>query len=68
MYKNLKAELVRNNITNIDVAKTLGITPGTFSLKLNGKAHISMKQAFAIQDLIYEKSGNKIPLENLFKA
>lgn len=68
MYKNLRAELVRNNITNIDVAKTLGITPGTVSLKLNGKAHISMKQAFAIQDLIYEKSGNKIPLENLFKA
>lgn len=68
MFRNLKAELVRNNISNIDIAKTLGITPGTASLKINGKAKISLTEAFAIQKLVYEKSGNKMTIEYLFKA
>lgn len=68
MYRNLKAELVRHNISNIDIAKKLGITEGTASLKLNGKAKVSLGEAFIIQNLIYENSGNLIPIEELFKA
>jgi plasmid maintenance system antidote protein VapI len=68
MYRNLKAELVRHNISNIDIAKRLGITEGTASLKVNGKAKVSLDEAFSIQNLIYEKSGKTIPIEELFKA
>lgn len=67
MYKNLKAELTRYTISNIEVAKKLNVTEGTASLKLNGKAIIRLEEAFAIQDLITEKSGIVIPIEKLFK-
>ena len=67
MYNNLKAELTRYNINNIEIAKKLDITEGTASLKLNGKAIIKLGEAFLIQDLIYEKSGIVIPIEELFK-
>ena len=68
MYKNLKAELVRSNISNGDIATTLGITPGTASLKVNGKAKVSLDEAFMIQDLIFEKSKIFIPIEDLFRS
>ena len=68
MYKNLKAELVRSNISNGDIATTLGITPGTASLKVNGKAKVSLDEAFMIQDLIFEKSKVFIPIEDLFRS
>lgn len=67
MYNNLKAELTRYNISNIEVAKKLDITEGTASLKLNGKAIMKLEEAFLIQDLINEKSGIVIPIEELFK-
>lgn len=67
MFRNLKAELVRHNISNIDIAKKLGITEGTASLKLNGKAKVSLEEAFIIQDLINEKSSKVISIEELFK-
>ena len=68
MYRNLKAELVRHNISNIDIAKRLGITEGTASLKVNGKSKVSLDEAFSIQNLIYEKSGKTISIEELFKV
>ena len=68
MYRNLKAELVRHNIATSEIAKRLGITPGTASLKINGKATITLKEAFLIQNLIYEKSDIKITIEELFKV
>lgn len=67
MYNNLKAELTRYNINNIEVAKKLNVTEGTVSLKLNGKAIIRLEEAFLIQDLITEKSGILIPIDELFK-
>lgn len=67
MYKNLKAELTRYTISNIEVAKKLNVTEGTASLKLNGKAIMKLEEAFLIQDLINEKSGIVIPIEELFK-
>lgn len=67
MYNNLKAELTRYNISNIEVAKKLNITEGTASLKLNGKAIMRLEEAFLIQDLITEKSGIVISIDELFK-
>lgn len=67
MYKNLKAELVRANITNKELSEVLGITKGTASLKINGKARITLKEAFMIQEFIYEKTGTKHTTEYLFK-
>lgn len=67
MYNNLKAELTRYNISNIEVAKKLNITEGTVSLKLNGKAIMRLEEAFLIQDLITEKSGIVISIDELFK-
>ena len=68
MYRNLKAELVRHNISNIEIAEKLGITKGTASLKINGKSKMSLEEAFIVQTLIHEKSGKTIPIEELFKA
>lgn len=68
MYKNLKAELVRNGIQHQDIAELLDITRGTATLKINGKARICLDEAFKIQNLIYEKSKELIPIEELFKV
>lgn len=67
MYKNLKAELVRAEIDNQDLATLLNITPGTASLKVNGKTIITVSEAFAIQKYIYEKTKNMISIDELFK-
>lgn len=67
MYSNLNAELARYDISNIEVSKKLGVTEGTASLKINGKAIIRLEEAFLIQDLINEKSGIVIPIDELFK-
>jgi plasmid maintenance system antidote protein VapI len=68
MYNNLKAELVRTKIKNQDIADKLNIKPGTASLKVNGKTRVTLDEAFSLQNLIYEKSGKKISIEELFKT
>lgn len=68
MYQNLKAEMTRFNIKNLDVSKKLNITPGTASLKINGKSIITLDEAFLIQELIFEKTNNRFSIEYLFGA
>ena len=51
MYKNLKAEMSRYDIKNEDIASKLNITTGTASLKVNGKAKVTLQEAWLIQDL-----------------
>ena len=67
MYNNLKAELTRYKISNTQIAERLDITEGTVSLKLNGKAVVRLNEAFLIQEMIFEKSGIHISIEELFK-
>ncbi len=62
MFGNLNAEMARHRITNAYLAKKLGITQSTLSLKLNGKAELSLKQAVQIKTIL----GVDIPLEILF--
>lgn len=67
MYKNLKAEMSRYNIKNEDVASKLNITPSTASLKLNGKAKVTVQEAWSIQDLFVEKASVNFTLDYLFE-
>lgn len=68
MYQNLKAEMTRFNIKNLDIAEKLNIRPGTASLKLNGKAKINLDEAFLIRDLLFEKSDKMFTIEYLFEC
>lgn len=62
MFRNLEAELARCNLTKRELASKLGCTPSTLSLKLNGKAPLSLKEAAKIKSII----GVDMPLEELF--
>ena len=64
MYLNVKAEIKRRNLTLEDVAQDLNIRTSTLSLKLNGKAPITLKEAKAIKDYL----NSDIPLEELFEV
>ena len=67
MYKNLNAEMSRHDIKNKDIATKLNITTSTASLKVNGKAKVTLQQAWSIQDLFLEKTGVNFTLDYLFK-
>lgn len=62
MFRNLNAEMARKGITSTYLARMLGMTPTTLSLKLNGKSELSLKQAVQIKAIL----GVDIPLEVLF--
>lgn len=62
MFYNLNAEMARMGITGTYLAKKLGMTATTLSLKLNGKSELSLKQAVQIKSIL----GVDIPLEVLF--
>lgn len=63
MYKNVEIELVRNEMTKGELAQQIGVAMSTMSLKLNGKAGISMKEAIQIKKILK----TEMPLEELFK-
>ena len=66
MYK-LKTVLKENNIKNSDVAEILNIKPlSTISLKLNGKAEFTTKEATTLKNYINEKANTEYKLEDLF--
>lgn len=52
MYKNLEAELARRGLTRRELAQKLGITLGTMSLKLNGKANLTLPEAKKIKNCL----------------
>lgn len=62
MFRNLEAELARSGLNKRDVALKLGCTPSTLSLKLNGKAPLSLLEAAKIKQII----GVDMALEELF--
>lgn len=63
MFKNLKAEFVRDGLTLEVVAKELGITVSTLSLKMNGKYPFTLNEAKKIKNILKAD----IPLEILFE-
>lgn len=49
MYKNLLAEMARNNIMQMDLVKELKISPSTLSDKMNGKKDFKLKECKTIK-------------------
>ena len=63
MYRNAKAEMVRAGLVLSDLSEKLGGTVATWSLKLNGKAPITVDEAKNFKKLV----GSDLPIEILFE-
>lgn len=53
MYRNLKAEMKREGITNEKMARELGINPATLSVKLNKKERLKFIEAKKIKETFF---------------
>mgnify|MGYP002768652739 CR=1 FL=1 len=63
MYKNLETEMKKRNITNLDLAHTLNVSPKTVSFKLNGKARFNVDEMWLIKKNYFED----LSLEYIFE-
>lgn len=64
MYKNLKAEMIRQDITAQKIAETLGIQLATARRKINGDIGISLKDCEKVAKLFNEHN----TVDYLFKS
>ena len=64
MYPNLNAEIARKGIVRKEIAEGLGISPSTLSLKLNGKAIVTLREAATIKRIL----NVNMPIEELFST
>lgn len=55
MFPNLDAEMARKKITRGALANVLHMTPSTLSMKLNGKATLTLPECIKIRDAVDEK-------------
>ena len=63
MYRNAKAAMVKVGLILEDLSANLGGTVSTWSLKLNGKAPITLNEAKGFKRLV----NTDMPLEELFE-
>ena len=63
MYRNLKAEMVKQDIKPEQIAEALNIKLATARLKVNGNVPFSLKECKRVAALFQENNG----LEYLFK-
>ena len=63
MYPNLNAEMARADITKTDLAKAIGKSRATLSMKLSGKCAIEIREAFAMKEAI---GCHNVTLDELF--
>lgn len=54
MFPNLEAEMARKKITRLELAKKIQKTPTTLSLKLNGKAPLTLAECIKIKNAVDE--------------
>ena len=59
MYPNVEAERTRAGLTLDPIASAWGVSVPTASLKLNGKAPITLREAKILKDLIVEEKTKK---------
>lgn len=64
MYKNLKAEMTRNEIQRKDIADFLGLRYATVVDKINGKYQFKLEEAFSIKKRFFPN----LSLEYLFET
>lgn len=62
-YRNLRAEMVRANITIASLARQIGVTEKTLRNKLNGETDFTWPEALAIRRLVNPKVG----IEEMFE-
>lgn len=55
MFPNLDAEMARKKITRAVLAKRVNKTPTTLSLKLNGKAPLTLAECIEIKNAVNEE-------------
>lgn len=63
MYRNVLAEMKRQGLTGGNMAEELGITPGTFSQKVNGNYPFTFREAVKVKEVLK----TDLPLEVLFE-
>lgn len=63
MYKNLKVEMLRQDVTTQQIADVLQIKLDTARLKINGKISISIEDCYKVAALFKENN----TIEYLFK-
>ena len=64
MFPNLDAEMARRKITRAELAEMIKVTPGTLSLKLNGKSPLTLAECIKIRDAI----DKTLKIDYLFSA
>ena len=62
MYRNLKAELVRQGLTQKELGAMLGWSPMKMSCKLNDKSPLTWAEALRIRECLHVD----IPMDVLF--
>ena len=63
MYRNLNAEIARNGLTKMDLAKYLGVRSATVYDKMKGKYSFTLDEAFRIKKKFFPD----LELEYLFE-
>ena len=53
MYRNLEAELKRNNVSRAQIADVLGVTIATASEKLNHAGRLKLAEAVVIKETFF---------------
>ena len=53
MYMNLKAEMVRHGVRDVDIAERIGISDRAFRNKISGRSEFGVKQAIQIRNKFF---------------
>jgi len=64
MFRNLKAEMARNNLKSLDIAGAIGITKESFNNKMSGKTEFTRADMVNIRNKFFPG----MTLEYLFEA
>ncbi|MDN5388873.1 XRE family transcriptional regulator [Bacillus sp. LB7] len=64
MHRNLRAEMARNGITMVDIAKFLGVRYATVNDKVNGKYRFYFNEALKIKRHFFPQCDIEYLFEN----
>jgi transcriptional regulator with XRE-family HTH domain len=62
MFRRVNEALELNGMTRAELARELKLTPSALSMKLNGKANLTLREANAIKHIL----NIDLPLEEIF--